>query len=111
MRYTDEQAGSRLVLAAFTGAVVGAGVALLFAPKSGTALRGEITGSVESLQGAVSQRYRGIVDRGAAVVERVNATAGRAVAAVEHGARHYSRANQQRMRSAGSPSGDETGEV
>jgi gas vesicle protein len=92
MRYDEEQQGNRLALAAVTGALVGAGVALLFAPKPGTALRGEISGSIESLQGSLSQRYTGLVARGSALVERVNGTAGRAVAAIEQGARHYARA-------------------
>ena len=108
MRYANEQAGGRLAIAAFTGAVVGAGVALLLAPKSGAALRGEISESVGSLQGAVSQRYRGLVDRGTALVEHVNGTAGRAVAAIEHGARHYARAGDMRLRAAASPSVQDT---
>ena len=108
MRYADQQAESRIALAVFTGAVVGAGVALLLAPKPGTALRSEISGSVESLHGAVSQRYRGLVDRGTALVERVNGTAGRAVAAIEHGARHYARAGERRLRAAAAPSGAST---
>ena len=108
MRYAHEQAGGRLAIAAFTGAVVGAGVALLLAPKSGSALRGEINDSVESLHGAVSQRYRGLVERGTALVERVNGTAGRAAAAIEHGARHYARAGEMRMRAAAAPAGQDT---
>jgi gas vesicle protein len=92
MRCADQREGNHLALAALTGALVGAGVALLFAPKAGTALRGDISESIESLQGAVSQRYNGLVERGSALVERVNGTAGRAAAALEHGARHYARA-------------------
>jgi hypothetical protein len=106
MRYADEQPGSRFAWAAVTGAMVGAGVALLFAPKPGTALRREISGSVESLHGTVSQRYHGLVERGTALVERVNGTAGRAVAAIEHGRRHYARAGELRLRAAAAPSSD-----
>ena len=106
MRYADEQPGNRLAWAAFTGAIVGAGVALLFAPKPGTALRSDISGSVESLHGAVSQRYQRLVDRGTALVERVNGTAGRAVAAIEYGRRHYARAGELRRRPAVAPSSE-----
>ena len=108
MRNPNEQAGGRLAIAAFTGAVVGAGVARLLAPISGAVLRGAIGDSVESLQGAVSQRYRGLVDRGTALVERVHGSAGRAAAAIEVGARHYARAGELRLPSAASPSVRET---
>jgi len=46
-----------------TGAIVGAGLALLLAPKSGAALRDELTGSWASLREAVGRRYKELAER------------------------------------------------
>src|SRR6187397_2772834 len=50
--YRDEGTGASFALGLFAGAVIGAGVALLFAPKTGNETR-EILG----------QQYRGLADR------------------------------------------------
>jgi gas vesicle protein len=46
-----------------TGALVGAGLALLFAPRAGSELRGEMGQSWNSLRDAVGRRYRDLADR------------------------------------------------
>jgi gas vesicle protein len=46
-----------------TGALVGAGVALLFAPRSGAEFREEVGESWSSLRNAVGRRYRDLADR------------------------------------------------
>jgi gas vesicle protein len=90
MRYArDDDNSNRVALAALTGAMVGAGVALLFAPKPGAELRGGIRGSVGELQNKVSRGYHDLGERATAAIEQVNGAAGRAVAAVEHGVNHY----------------------
>ena len=50
--YRDEGTGASFALGLFAGAVIGAGVALLFAPKTGNETR-ELLG----------QQYRGLADR------------------------------------------------
>jgi gas vesicle protein len=90
MRYAHESQGGRVALALAAGAAVGAGVALLYAPKAGTALRGELRESVGHLNGAVSQRYHRLADRATSVFERANGTASRALAALEQGKRTFS---------------------
>jgi gas vesicle protein len=50
--YREEGTGASFALGLFAGAVIGAGVALLFAPKPGTETR-ELLG----------QQYRGLADR------------------------------------------------
>ena len=50
--YREEGTGASFALGLFAGAVIGAGVALLFAPKTGTETR-ELLG----------QQYRGLADR------------------------------------------------
>ena len=76
--------GGRIALAALIGGMVGAGVALLYAPRSGAALRGEINRSAKELQDASSRRYEAVAERISQLLERANHTAGRAVSAVEH---------------------------
>jgi|SRR5688572_12231933 gas vesicle protein len=50
--YREEQSGASFVLGMLTGAFVGAGVALLFAPKTGTEMRQQL-----------GEQYRGLADR------------------------------------------------
>jgi gas vesicle protein len=50
--YRDDQSGSSFMLGIVTGAVVGAGIALLFAPRSGQEIRQQL-----------GQQYRGLADR------------------------------------------------
>jgi gas vesicle protein len=85
----DYDDSNRVALAALTGAMVGAGVALLSAPKPGAQLRGGIRGSVGEWQGKVSRSYQDLSERATAAIEQVHGAAGRAVAAVEHGVNHY----------------------
>jgi gas vesicle protein len=50
--YREEQSGASFVLGMMTGAFIGAGVALLFAPKSGQEMRQQL-----------GEQYRGLADR------------------------------------------------
>ncbi len=63
--YRDEPSGTNFMLGILTGALVGAGVALLFAPKSGTEMRAQL-----------GEQYRGIADRVGEQTESLRATAG-----------------------------------
>ena len=49
--YREEQSGASFVLGMMTGAFIGAGVALLFAPKSGQEMRQQL-----------GEQYRGLAD-------------------------------------------------
>ena len=49
MYRNDRDTGAGFAVGVISGAVVGAGLALLFAPKSGTALRADIAGSVDAI--------------------------------------------------------------
>jgi gas vesicle protein len=90
MRYAHESDGARVALAMLAGAAIGAGVALLYAPKAGAALRGDLGQSMGHLQDAVSARYQRLSERATAALEHAHDTAGRAVAAVEQGKRAFS---------------------
>lgn len=50
--YREEQSGASFMLGVLTGAFVGAGVALLFAPKAGNEIRHQL-----------GEQYRGLADR------------------------------------------------
>jgi len=50
--YREEQSGANFMLGVLTGAFVGAGIALLFAPKTGSEMRAQL-----------GEQYRGIADR------------------------------------------------
>ena len=64
-RWNDqESAGSgTFILGALAGALVGAGVALLMAPKSGAQTREDLTAGYSSVRDAAARRYRDLADR------------------------------------------------
>lgn len=60
----QEAAGSgTFLLGALAGALVGAGVALLMAPKSGAQTREDLTAGYGSVREAAARRYRDLADR------------------------------------------------
>ena len=70
-RYDQDSTGSGMfLLGALTGALVGAGVALLMAPKSGAETRQELNSGYNSRRDAAARRYRDIADRATAKVEQ-----------------------------------------
>ena len=64
-RWNDqESAGNGLfLLGALAGALVGAGVALLMAPKTGAQVRGEISSGLNTARDAATRRYRDLADK------------------------------------------------
>lgn len=69
-RWDEESTGSGLfLLGAVAGALVGAGVALLMAPKAGTEVRRDLSEGYNSVRDAAQRRYRDLADRASAKVE------------------------------------------
>ena len=64
-RWNDQDsAGSGLfLLGALAGALVGAGVALLMAPKTGVEVRRQINSGLNTARDAAARRYRDIADK------------------------------------------------
>ena len=64
-RWNDQEAaGSGLfLLGALAGALVGAGVALLLAPKSGAQVRNDISSGFNTARDAAARRYRTLADK------------------------------------------------
>jgi gas vesicle protein len=63
MNNMNESGNSGFIVGMLVGAVAGAGLALLFAPKPGKQLRGEIGESMTTFKDAASKRLRDVADR------------------------------------------------
>jgi gas vesicle protein len=87
-----------------TGAVVGAGLALLFAPKAGNELRHEISDSMGSLRDAVARRYRQLAETAGVTLEDLQGRVERATDAFEEAAQGVVR-TAARAREESSPYG------
>jgi gas vesicle protein len=84
----QESMGSgTFLLGALAGALVGAGVALLMAPKSGAETRQDLSSGYNSVREVAARRYRDLADRANAKLgeleQKVDQYAGRASSAVQ----------------------------
>jgi gas vesicle protein len=59
----DSAGSGMFLLGALAGALVGAGVALLMAPKSGAQVRQDLSSGYNTVRDAASRRYRDLADR------------------------------------------------
>lgn len=103
MYHTERAAGVGFAAGVLTGAVMGAALGLLLAPRSGVALRRNINRSVGSLRDAVAGRYRELADRAGVELDNMQGTIERATEAVEHTARQIVESAAQRPRRAPRP--------
>jgi gas vesicle protein len=64
-RWDDQESSSNntFLLGALAGALVGAGVALLMAPKTGAQVRRELNSGFNSAKDAAARRYRDLADK------------------------------------------------
>ncbi|HYE89102.1 MAG TPA: YtxH domain-containing protein [Vicinamibacterales bacterium] len=67
-RWNDQEStgSSTFLLGALAGALVGAGIALLMAPKSGAQVRQDLSTGYNSVRDAAARRYRDLADRATA---------------------------------------------
>ena len=67
-RWNDQEsaASGMFLLGAIAGALIGAGVALLMAPKTGAEVRQDLNTGFNSVRDAASRRYRDLADRASA---------------------------------------------
>jgi gas vesicle protein len=82
----DEEHNGGFAAGLITGAIVGAGLALLLAPKSGAALRDELGESWISLREAVGRRYRELAERAGVELDDLQARIDQTADAVESSA-------------------------
>jgi gas vesicle protein len=57
-RYENEERGGGFMMGLLTGAVIGAGLGMLLAPKAGADLRGQIGEQAKNLGNKASEQYR-----------------------------------------------------
>lgn len=85
--YQERDKGAAVAIAVVSGALIGAGVALLFAPKAGQALRGDVATSVGTLRDAIAARCETLAERAGVSLDSLQSTVEGAVEAVESHAR------------------------
>jgi len=81
-----------------TGALVGAGLALLLAPKSGAALRDDLGESWTAMRDAVARRYRDLADRAGVELDNLQERIDQTANAVESSATKLVEAAAQETR-------------
>jgi gas vesicle protein len=81
--YQDRERGAAVTIAVVSGALIGAGVALLFAPKTGNALRGDVAASMGAMRDAIAARYETLAERAGVSLDALQTTVEGAVEAVE----------------------------
>lgn len=100
MFHRDRESSAGFAAGMVAGALFGAGVALLLAPKAGADLRGDINQSAGSLRDAVSRRYRELAARAGVKVDNLHDRVSRATEAFEVGAREFMQSVQSANRQA-----------
>ena len=81
--YQERDRGAAVTIAVVSGALIGAGVALLFAPKAGHVLRGDVAASMSTLRDAIAARCETLAERAGVSLDSLQATVEGAVEAVE----------------------------
>ena len=72
-RWNDQDAGNGLfLLGALAGALVGAGMALLMAPKSGAETRRGISSGLNTARDAAARRYHDLADKASQQIDRAS---------------------------------------
>jgi len=103
-RESDNRAG--FAAGIVTGALVGAGVALLLAPRSGAELREDVGESWGSLRDAVGRRYRDLADRAGVELNNLNDRIEQTARAVESRANEFINSARDVRSNAASRAGD-----
>ncbi len=85
--FNDGRDGSGFTTGVVVGALVGAGVALLFAPKAGDELRSDLNDSMTSLRDAVARRYQALADMAGVELDHLEERVDRVAESIESGAR------------------------
>ena len=99
--YENDSTGSGMFLiGAVAGALVGAGVALLMAPKPGAEIRQDINAGWGSLRDAAARRYREMADRAGVQLENIEEKADQLADQLENSAREVVDAAASRLNTA-----------
>src|SRR5215831_7511660 len=103
-RFDNESGGSggAFVMGLLTGTVLGAGLGMLFAPKSGSELRNQISEQAGNLGNAASEKYRRATEVAGEWADRGRDMYGKAVDAASRG---VDEAQRYVREATGSPAG------
>jgi gas vesicle protein len=110
-RFENEGGGGSFVMGLLTGTVLGAGLGMLFAPKSGSDLRNQISEQAGNLANTASEGYRRATETAGDWAEKSRDVYGKAVDAASRGideAQRYVREATSSV-TGGSPSMASTG--
>jgi gas vesicle protein len=94
----DSTGSGTFLLGAVAGALVGAGIALLMAPKSGAQVRQDLSTGYNSMRDAAARRYRDLADKATQKLDEASAR-------FEQKVDQYSARNSSTMSDPSSPSG------
>ena len=75
---TESNSSMAFITGLFAGAVIGAGIGLLFAPRKGSELRGQLSDAATNVSKTVSKAADDYVERGRKVYDRARDMASRA---------------------------------
>jgi len=91
-RYENEGGGGgSFVMGLLTGTVLGAGLGMLFAPKAGSELRGQLSEQAGNIANAASDQYRRVSEAAGGIAERGREVYDRARDAVSRGSEEAQR--------------------
>src|SRR5512142_1348969 len=93
--YENEGGGSGFMMGLLTGTVLGAGLGMLFAPKAGSEIRGQISDTANTVGKTATEGYRKAADVASTVAERSRDFYGRARDAVSRGADEVKRQSSE----------------
>ncbi len=99
----ENEGGTGFVMGLLTGTVLGAGLGMLFAPKAGSEMRGQISDSANSIGRSASEGYRKAADAANTIAEKGRQYYDRARDAVARGADEAKRYASQGQPPAGEP--------
>lgn len=94
-RFEREDRGGGFIMGLLTGTVLGAGLGMLFAPKRGAELRGQLSESAGNLSRAASDQYQRVASAASSVAEKGREVYDKAREAVSRGAQEVERAGEQ----------------
>ncbi len=100
MNEHESAGGGMFLLGAVAGALVGASVALLMAPKPGVDMRNDLNASFNSLRDAAARRYREMADRAGVQLENVEEKVDQLAGQLESSAREALEMASRKVQSA-----------
>src|SRR5438093_12497726 len=107
-RYENEGGGGgSFVMGLLTGTVLGAGLGMLFAPKAGSELRGQLSEQAGNIANAASDQYRRVSEAAGDIADRGREMYDRARDAVSRGTEEAQR--YVRESTSGSPTAPTSG--